>query len=577
MPMTPEQSWLKLREDLDNFNKQPHTSAEYDTFLTRKVANHNDRCRKNSQWLAIQGEAERLGRRVQSKPLELVSQAFKDANPLPRPTNIVGSPSSSSTPDKMSEATSTSRKRKVSEKKRESELSEKKHEGERAASNDTPAPAVEDDPSPVALLYEPQPSAFNAPTNPVATLTNVTNQLPEHEFFALETGNARNSTRRGLRFEHSIADPTFKHFQNRTTEIEPYGPHWNYMDVAVDEIYLNVDHNVATTSSGYRSIKGNIWVREGRYYLEYKIARGMRQDEEKGSGYIPRVRMGFGRREANLNTNVGADCYGYGLRDVNGEAIWKASPLNTEGVYKAEPLHEGDVIGMEINLPSLELHMKIVNGTYNPAVDFSVISSTPCATNIVRDRAGYAAKSNHFLETIEPVPSKVLHSWVRNPAKTRTGDFAIDPNPTHPLPEMRTLPGSYIKVYKNGVLLGNAFKDLLAFLPPASQVNPPQRPLDDGRYGYYPMGSVFGGGALAINCGPNFEFPPPEFQDDNTKGKEPAHMTEDKSKGKEPAHMTEGESQLPDLKPIHDLYTDLIAEDIVADLVDETIAALQAL
>ncbi|RDW64073.1 hypothetical protein BP5796_10575 [Coleophoma crateriformis] len=565
MPMTPEESWLKLREDLDDFNKEPHTLAEYEAFLTRKAANHNDRCRRNSQWLAIQGEAELLGRRVQSRPQELVSQAFKDANPLPQANT--GAPSSSpSTPDKMSEATSTSRKRKVSEKKRESELSEKKHDGERAASNDTPAPAVEDDPSPVALLYEPQPSAFNAPTNPVAILTEVRNQLPEHEFYAFETGNARNSTRRGLRFEHSIADPTFKHFQSRTTEIEPYGARWNYMDLAVDETYLNIDHTVATTGSGYRSIKGNIWVREGRYFLEYKIARGMRQDEEKVSGYIPRVRMGFGRREANLNTNVGADCYGYGLRDVNGEAGWKASPLNTEGVYQGEPLYEGDVIGMEINLPSLELHMKIVNGTYNPAVDFSVISSTPCVTNIVRDRAGYAAKSNHFLETIEPVPSKVLQSWVRNPTKTRTGDFAIDPNPTHPLPEMRTLPGSYIKVYKNGVLLGNAFKDLLAFLPPASHVNPSQRPLDDGRYGYYPMGSFFGGGALAINCGPNFEFPPPEVQED---------IQEDKTKGKETVQMSEGESQLPDLKPMGDLYTDLIAEDIVADLVDETVASLQ--
>lgn len=86
----------------------------------------------------------------------------------------------------MSEATSTSRKRKITEKKRESELSEKKHDGERAAANVTIGLAVKDDLSPVALLYEPQPSAFVPPTNPAAYLTEVNNQNPEHEFFAFE-------------------------------------------------------------------------------------------------------------------------------------------------------------------------------------------------------------------------------------------------------------------------------------------------------------------------------------------------------------------------------------------------------
>ena len=71
------------------------------------------------------------------------------------------------------------------------------------------------------------------------------------------------------------------------------------------------------------------------------------------------------------------------------------------------------------------------------------------------------------------------------------------PNPIHPVPALRTLPNSHIRIYKNGVLMGTPFTDLLAFLPPASkpQVQVGAREgMDDGMLGYYPAISVFRGG-----------------------------------------------------------------------------------
>ena len=64
---------------------------------------------------------------------------------------------------------------------------------------------------------------------------------------------------------------------------------------------------------------------------------------------------------------------------------------------KGEAINEGDVIGMLINLPPLSLHKKVVEGTYDPAVDgdgSGAASRTPSATNIIRDRIPFHYKSD---------------------------------------------------------------------------------------------------------------------------------------------------------------------------------------
>ena len=73
------------------------------------------------------------------------------------------------------------------------------------------------------------------------------------------------------------------------------------------------------------------------------------------------VRMGWARREAPLDGPVGFDCYSYGLRDVSGQKVHMSRP---KGFAECDFV-EGDVIGMEITLPSLSLHRKVVGGLYN--------------------------------------------------------------------------------------------------------------------------------------------------------------------------------------------------------------------
>ncbi|KAL2024577.1 hypothetical protein VTK56DRAFT_7620 [Thermocarpiscus australiensis] len=137
-----------------------------------------------------------------------------------------------------------------------------------------------------------------------------------------------------------------------------------------------------------------------------------------------------------------------------------------------------------------------------------------------------------------------------------SGSNSTPPNPNHPVPALRTLPNSCIKVYKNGVLMGTPWTDLLAFLPPASkqaQQAGGREALDDGSLGYYPAVSVFRGGAVEVNFGPKFWYPPPGFEDAEMKGT-----------GPEPPAV-----RLNRLRPVSERYDEQIVEDIVYDIVDE--------
>jgi COMPASS component BRE2 len=101
------------------------------------------------------------------------------------------------------------------------------------------------------------------------------------------------------------------------------------------------------------------------------------------------------------------------------------------------------------------------------------------------------------------------------------------------------LPGSYIRVYRNGRYIGTPFEDLYAFLPPASKPLPALggRELDDGTLGYYPAASCFKGGAVEMNFGPDWWDRPEEI----------------------------GEG----VRGMWERYEEQIAEDVVWDLVDE--------
>lgn len=313
--------------------------------------------------------------------------------------------------------------------------------------------------------------------------------------------------------------------------------------------------------------RANVGVREGKWYWECKILSGIKalnEDTVNGDSQEPggHVRIGWARREASLDTPVGFDAYSYGLRDVAGQKVHMSRPKDF--MSQGDELREGDVVGLEINLPSLALHRKVVEGSYNKAVDTADGLDEQHGIEVsdtIRDRVPIRYKAQLYFEQFEYHPTKELEELM-NPSPVISNNAAASssaPNPNHPLVPLRTLPFSCIRVYKNGRYIGTPFADLLSFLPPASKplTQPQARDgLDDGMLGYFPAVSVFRGGAAEVNFGPDFWFSPPCLTEDqdvdmDADGETTANRSAKKSRG------------------VGERYNEQIAEDIVYDLVDE--------
>ncbi|KAJ5772015.1 hypothetical protein N7520_002544 [Penicillium odoratum] len=350
------------------------------------------------------------------------------------------------------------------------------------------------------------------------------------------------TNKNGYRYTHAILDSGFPHIKYRQTDLQPYHARFSFED-SPPAICFTQDGRAVTTSDAWHSARANVCAREGSFYYEARIISGV-VNGSPSSGSRGHVRLGFARREAELDANVGVDCYGYGIRDVNGEVV---NRMRCEPFFqKGEAINEGDVIGMLITLPPLYLHKKIVEGTYDPAVDGDGSGQPPIVQNFIRDRVPFHTKTGDFRwQQANIFSTKYLRDYAFNfkdaPAFGPPSPYNIDD------PSLRTLPGSSITIYKNGVKMGSPFKELYAFLPPASRlVNTnnlgigERENADDGTIGYYPTVSCYGGGA--VEC--RFEGPwwvgPPE----QTETGEP-------------------------IRPIGDRYNDQIVEDVVADIVDE--------
>lgn len=379
--------------------------------------------------------------------------------------------------------------------------------------------------------------------------------------------------RKGFRYTHCIADPAFTFSQfHRLSETEPFLPRFDYED-ASSHILFDEKAQIITTEKGFRMARANVGAREGKWYWECKILSGVKRADQFESNSAAgdsggHVRIGFSRREASLDTPVGFDAYSYGLRDVAGQKVHMSRPKDF--MPSGEQICEGDVVGLEINLPSLTLHRKVVEGSYNKAVDVSddVEPSGAEAPDIIRDRLPIRYKSHLYFEQFEYQSTKELEELM-NPSPVITANSTSTnaaPNPNHALVALRTLPFSCIKVYKNGRYVGTPFTDLLAFLPPASkplhQVGA-RDGLDDGMLGYFPSVSVFRGGAAEVNFGPEFWYPPPDI----IAPGDDVDMIGVDTTGTAPS--SDATTSLKRLRALAERYNEQIAEDILYDIIDE--------
>lgn len=408
------------------------------------------------------------------------------------------------------------------------------------------------------LLAEPKHSDLLPPQprqmNPVTRKSSSANSQ-QWDFYEVVD---KLTNKNGFRYSYAIADPGFPHIKYRQTDLHPYHARFSFEDSPA-AIQFSKDALAVTTPEPWHTARANVCAREGTYYYEARIISGVVNDPQapptNGKAKPPsrgHVRLGFARREADLDVNVGVDCYGYGIRDVNGEVV---NRMRCEHLFpKGESIREGDVIGMLITLPSLSLHKKIVEGAYDPAVDGGASAQNPehpYSSNIIRDRIPFHYKNDFCWQQSNVFPTKHLRDYAYNLKDTPSQ------GPPSPLnsedASMRTLPGSNITIFKNGVKMGTPFKELYTFLPPASRLANGTNNLglgerenaDDGMIGYYPAVSCYGGGAVECRFEGPWWFGPPS----ETENGEP-------------------------VRPMGDRFNDQIVEDVMADIVDEVEAMM---
>ncbi|KAI5784563.1 hypothetical protein EDC01DRAFT_662459 [Geopyxis carbonaria] len=316
--------------------------------------------------------------------------------------------------------------------------------------------------------------------------------------------------RRGFRYSPCEASRLLPSLAYRGTEYEPFGPRINFEDMNA-QVYVDKQGKTVTNNKGWRMARANVGAREGDWYYECEIVNGI-NGISVGDSECGHVRIGWARREAPLDAPVGFDAYSYGLRDQSCQKVHMSRPKDfVSGISFVT----GDVIGLRIFLPPLEDQRELSG-------DPTVISS-----DIIRDRLPIRFKNQLWFEHFEYQPTKEFEDLM-SPAPV-----------SKQTQKPRTLPGSFIKIYRNGEFVGTPFEDLYSFLPPASKPLPVVggRELDDGTLGYYPAVSVFKGGAVRLNFGPNWIYPPADI-------------------GME-------------VKGIGERYDEQIVEDVAYDLIDE--------
>lgn len=488
-------------------------------------------------------------------------------------------------------------------------------------------------------IPEPKPADYDPPKDGV---------FLSHEPYPIFTPDGRTElkkpqdqawNKKGYKYTHCVADPLFRHKQYyRQSDSKPYGPRMSHEDT---DRWFHFDESatIVTQEKGWRMGRGNVVAREGRMYYEVKILRGIPKDGPRDpidpkTGDVkpgPHIRIGWARREAPLDAPVGFDGYSYGITDSRFEAqhrsraskVFKPLPKGAKSKHmKPRPPHnrpgpveyisdehiqEGDVIGLEIQLPALTLHRKVVEGIYNPAVDLGDGFDAPNTAahdplekplDIIRDRIPVPYKGNFYFEQLDYQVTKAVDAYHdRGPVPK------VHPSPNHEEVSVRSLPHSHIKVYKNGKEIGIAFESLLAFLPPASVPSAEavkagaRTGFDDGAVGYFPAISVFNGGVAQVNFGPDFWAPPDELAPQyspSSKEEQPQQQQQDTtdpadaqmqdapapvpsssdppqpstSKPHKPKSTSSASNTRP-LRAIGTRYKEQIAEDIVWDLVDE--------
>jgi COMPASS component BRE2 len=324
----------------------------------------------------------------------------------------------------------------------------------------------------------------------------------------------------GFRYTPACGGPPGAALAVRTGESEPrmFRASWEDRNPS---IRLTSDGLGLAGADGFRSVRANVPIREGRWYLEVLVEDGggaQPPDSKRAQG--AHVRLGWARREATLGGPAGMDGYAYAYRDATGERVTLSRP-KPYGV----PYGPGDVIGLYISLPPLRaadpedptdpahphrerIAIQLGKYTYFESKEYPV----------AKEMRELADKG----ELVPPEPTPLPPKPKGGGPRARSAKAVKPPPPPRTLP---TLPGSRLAFFVNGKCQGTAFRDLLDFRPlraaPAGTGGRRRdkrrehlqahrdNPFDDGTLGYYPLLSLFNGARVRLNPGPDFRYPPP--------------------------------------------------------------------
>lgn len=374
--------------------------------------------------------------------------------------------------------------------------------------------------------------------------------------------------RRGFKYKPCQPNPIFKSNLYSTTDLSPFKVRISHFDRS-NGIAFNKDLDTVSTNQGWRSVRSNVPIREGKYYFEFNIISA---NDPSTKGH---VRVGVARKEASLEAPVGFDGYGYGLRDLNGQKMTLSRPkefMSLKNDSDLQNFKSNDTIGFLIELPDLKKHREALKRFVNEKQSEKPVKldESPAKKkrktkkdsgnndefkfnlhdNILRDQIPIKYKNALYYEQFEYTPTKQMDHLL-NPV-TVFGEKAIleeQNNLIHSSQNIPKIPNSKIIVFKNGIEIGCMFEDLYSFLPVKfdddlidetisnlkQDQNSNYRNTDDGSLGYYPMLSVFLNGIVGLNPGPDFKYP---IKDDL-------------------------------VKPLSDRFDESIVEEWMWDLIDE--------
>lgn len=256
-----------------------------------------------------------------------------------------------------------------------------------------------------------------------------------------------------------------------------------------------------------------------------------------------------------------------------------------------DSFQSGDVIGVYLSLPKQKKRRRVVHN--NAANDENPMI-------VKRDRIPIRYKDHLFFESTDYLPQKEYEALMdlqssQTPnarLQAQNGTAATVGKDSSPLgdvnkngPESSSFPadklprlkGSSLIFYKNGVCQGVAFRDLYNYLPlPEQSLNSKKSKAksqnarhDDGSLGYYAAVSMYGGGKITLNLGPEFKYPPPANIEASF------HQDTDQIKDDKQLQLSTAK-QYQTWRPYSERWSEYLVEEAAQDLIDEIEADLKA-